>query len=610
MMKKVIALFLCVLMLVPVLASCNQKVDENDKGAYIYMYLSDQVYDLDPAYAYNNESALRVVSLLFDNLFVLDENGKVKKSLAKDYTIREDDKKGEYEMIITLNETSWSDGSTITANDVYFAWTRILSPANNFEAASLLFDIKNARAAKEGDSEISIDDVAISAINESQIQIFFEEKIDYDQFLLNLTSYALVPLRSEIVEKNSDWAKKPATICTSGPFRLREVSYVPGEEKMVLERNMYYYRDIVEDELDKSVTPYRIIVDYTMTDEQIMQAYNDGKLFFVGDVPLSIRGSFATDVKPEDAMSTHTYVLNQNALIKRTDGAPDEKLFANADVRNALSAAIDREAIAEAVVYAKAATALVPCGVFNAGNKGGLFSKAKTFRDVGGDIIATSKNEQKAQDLLTKAGVTASNYEFSISVPAYDEVHVAIAEMVAASWSALGFKVSVNKVETIANDEEDKSTQEIDRNIRDDVFAENFRAGKFEVAAVDYVAHSADAFSVLAPYAKSFTGLASSAEKRTEFIIPTHVSGYDKAEYNALIESAFAEKDIKARAEILHEAEKMLMEDMPVIPIVFNQTKTLISKDLSKVVTTYYGTFNFNKAKLKDYQQYVPTEEK
>ena len=609
MMKKVIALLLCVLMLVPALASCNKKVDENDKGAYIYMYLSDQVYDLDPAYAYNNESALRVVSLLFDNLFVLDENGKVRKSLAKDYTIREDEEKGEYEMIITLNETSWSDGSAITANDVYFAWTRILSPANSFEAASLLFDIKNARAAKEGDSEISIDDVAISAINETQLQIFFEEKIDYDQFLLNLTSYALVPLRSEIVEKNTDWAKKPATICTSGPFRLREVSYVSGSERMVLERNMYYYRDIEEDELDKSVTPYRLIIDYTMTDEQIEEAYNAGKLFFVGDVPLSIRDSLGAEVKPEDAMSTHTYVLNQNALIKRTDGAPAEKLFANADVRNALSAVIDREAIAEAVVYAKAATALVPNGVFNAGNKGSLFSKAKTFREVGGDMIETSANTAKAQELLTKAGITASKYEFAISVPAYDEVHVAIAEMVAESWSALGFKVSVNKIEVVVNTDIDKSIGEAHKDIRDDIFAENFREGKFEVAAVDYVAPSADAFSVLAPYAKSFTGLASSADKRTEFVIPTHISGYDKAEYNALIESAYEEKDLKARAEILHEAEKMLMEDMPVIPIVFNQTKTLISKDLSKVNVTYYGTFNFNRAKLKDYQQYVPTEE-
>lgn len=609
MMKKVIALLLCVLMLVPVFASCAQKADEDDKGAYIYMYLSDQVYDLDPAYAYNNESALRVVSLLFDNLFVLDENGNVKKSLAKSYTIREDDKTGEYEMIITLNNTSWSDGSAITANDVYFAWTRILNPANSFEAASLLYDIKNARAAKEGDGDISIDDVAISALNETQIQILFEQKIDYNQFLLNLTSYALVPLRSEIVEKNSDWAKSPATICTSGPFRLREVSYVPGEERLILERNSYYYRDILEDELDKSVTPYRLIIDYTMTDEQILQAYNDGKLFFVGDVPLSIRGKLATDIKPKDALSTHTYVLNQNALINRVDGEPAEKLFANADVRNALSAAIDREAIAEAVVYAKAATALVPYGVYNAGNKGSLFSKAKTFRAVGGDIIETSKNLQEANALLAKAGVTASNYAFSISVPAYDDVHVAIAEMVAANWSALGFNVTVNAIDTIENDDKDKTTGETNKAIRDDVFAENFRAGNFEVAAVDYVAYSADAFSVLAPYAKSFTGLASSAEKRTEFKIPTHISGYDKAEYNALIESAFAEKNISARAEILHEAENMLLEDMPVIPIVFNQTKTVMSKDLSKVTTTYYGTFNFSKANLKNYQEYVPTEE-
>ena len=117
MMKRVISLLLCVLMLVPVMASCAKK-DEDDKGAYINMYLTDQIYDLDPAKAYNNESALRLVSLVFDNLFVLDENGKVKKSLAKDYKIREDDNAEEYEMIITLADTCWTDGTAITANDV------------------------------------------------------------------------------------------------------------------------------------------------------------------------------------------------------------------------------------------------------------------------------------------------------------------------------------------------------------------------------------------------------------------------------------------------------------------------------------------------------------
>ena len=108
MMKRVIALVLCLLMLIPAFASCAKK-DENDLGAYINMYLTEQVYNLDPAYAYNNESALRVVSLVFDNLFVLDENGKIKKSLAKSYEINEDDNTGEYEMIITLKETCWTD---------------------------------------------------------------------------------------------------------------------------------------------------------------------------------------------------------------------------------------------------------------------------------------------------------------------------------------------------------------------------------------------------------------------------------------------------------------------------------------------------------------------
>ena len=596
MIKRVIALALCLLMIVPAFASCAKK-DENDKGAYINMYLTEQVYDLDPAYAYNNESALRVVALVFDNLFVLDENGKVKKSLAKDYQILEDDANEEYEMIITLNKTYWTDGSAITADDVYYAWTRILNSDSNFAAASLLFDIKNARAAKEGD--VSIDDVGISSLNESQIRITFEGKIDYDQFLLNLTSYALVPLRGDIVSKTSDWAKKPATIMSSGPFRLREVSYDAGEEHLILERNTYYYRNIQKDAIDKSVTPYRIIVDYTMTDEEIMKAYEDGKIFFVGDIPLSVRGNFKDSKDIKDSLSTHTYVLNQNAEIN------GEKLFANADVRKALSMAIDREAIADAVVFAKAATAFVPYGIFDADSKKDL------FREVGGDIISTKADLGAAQSLLDEASIKASKYKFTISVPAYDEVHIAIAEMVAAAWCELGFNVTVKAIETKDNEEILKTTGELNTDIKDDVFAENFRAGKFEVAAVDYVALSADAYSVLAPFAKGFTGGASSSEDAltAEFEIPAHVSGYNSEDYNDLIESALAEKDIEARSAILHEAEELLLEDMAVIPVIFNQTLTLEHDDLSGIKYTYYGTFNFTKTKLKDYELYVPKEE-
>ncbi len=639
MMKRVISLLLCVLMLVPVMASCAKKDEEEDLGAYINMYLTDQVYDLDPAKAYMNESALRLVSLIFDNLFILDDDGKVKKSLADSYEITEDDNAEEYEMIITLKETAWTDGTPITANDVYYAWTRVLQSDNSYDAASLLFDIKNARAAKEG--EVSIDDVGISAINESQLQIFFEEKIDYEQFLVKISSYALVPLREDIVGKTVDWAKKPATICSSGPFRLREVLYEDKEVKnadgtksvepkrMVLERNPYYYRDIEKDGIADSVTPYRIVVNYGMTDEEILAAYNKGEIFFVGDIPLSIRGQ--VEVEATDAMSTHTYFLNQNAVIRKysasglkdltstkaleswkngeglpaspVEGVDGDKIFAKAEVRKALSMAINRDEIAKAVVFAKAATALVPAGVFDAN------SAKDTFREIGGDIIATGADMAQARSLLQTAGVDPDKYMFAISVAAYDDVHMAIAEMVKTAWCELGFHVEIQAVDVIQNTDYMKSIDETPKDIMDDVFAEAYAAGLFEVAAIDYTALSADAFGVLAPFAKYFTGRAASTLTSVEFNIPAHITGYNSEAYNALIESAHKQKDIKARATELHNAEKLLLEDMPVIPIIYNQNASLVSKDLSKIKATYYGTFIFTKTKLKDYELYVPSEE-
>lgn len=627
MMKKIISLLLCLVFIATVFVGCaNKEEDEEnpDKGAYIYMYLTDLVYDFDPAHAYGNESALRIVSLMFDNLFVLDSNGKVQKSLAKDYKVYEDDNAEEYKMIITLNETAWSDGVAVTANDIVYSWKRILDVANSYDCASLLYDVKYAREAKEG--EMSIDDVRIYALNESQLEIYFTGPIDYDQFLVNISSYALAPLREDIVKRAEvadDWAKKPSTIVSSGPFRLREISYDPDTAGLTLERNAYYYRDIAEDDYDKSVTPYRIIVDYTMTAEEIMQAYRDGKIFFVGDIPLELRGEWKDEAEITDALSTHTYFLNQNAVVRKynqsgfaelssgksvfndalVEGQDGEKIFAKTDVRKALSLAIDRQEIANAVVFANAAGGLIPLPVFES------TSKKTTFREVGGDIISSTKNIDEAKALLSNAGVNPADYMFAISVPAYDAVHVKIAEMVQGYWTELGFNVALNKIELIDNKDKLLTTDEPIDGVKDDIFAQNYRAGKYEVAAIDYTAYSADAFSMLAPFAKGYTGGAAAVENSIEFKIPTHITGYENQAYNEKIEAAYAEKNIEKRAAILHEAEKILLEDMPIIPIIFNQTATLESKELSKTKMSYYSTPIFTKTKLKDYLNYVPVSE-
>ena len=624
MIKKLVAMALCLVMLVATFASCSNKDDEFYDGAYVTMYLADEMYDFDPANAYNNESALKIVSLLYDNLFTLDEKGKVKKSLAKKYEVIEDEELDEYKMLITLNKTKWTDGTEVSANDVVFAWTRLLRPDASYEAASLLFDVKNAKAAKEGNA--SIDAVQILAVESDVVEIQFEGKIDYDQFLLNLTSYALVPLREDIVKKTDDWSKQPSTTCTSGPFRIREISYEKGEEQLVLERNSYYYRDNLKDAADAAVTPYRLIIDYSMSDEEIATAYNEGKLFYIGDIPLSLRGEFA-DAKVADimtSMSTHTYFLNENAVVRyydesdfekitKTDyedlagalveGEDGEKIFANAKVREALSLAIDRKAIAEKIVFAEAASGLIPYGVFDS------TSKKESFREEGGKLISKDEDDMSAAGaLLKEAGIDPKDFMFTISVAAYDEVHVAIAKEVKAAWSELGFKVAVKSEKVATNDDKNLATGEVSKHIKDDIFAENYRAGLYEVAAIDYVAYSPDAFSMLAPFATGFTGNASATKTSPEFIVPTHKIGYDSEEYNSLIESAFAEKNIGERASILHDAEELLMKEMPIIPIIFNQNATVVSEELSGIKTSYYGNDIFTKMVLKDFELYLPED--
>ena len=638
MMKRIFALLLCAATLLASLSfvGCdvsgnNKKKEkkEEDKGQYITAYLTDNVYDLDPAKAYTNEALANVVSLMFDTLFKLDKNGKVKKSLVSEYVIEENEAAGEYKMQLYLNDTNWSDGTAISANDIVFAWKRLLEVDANYEAASLLFDIKNARAAKEGDC--SIDDVRIYPAEQQMLEIYFEGKIDYDQFMLNLTSLALAPLRDDIVSKSDDWAKKPGTMVCSGPFKLGRVNVKTSTEEkffdalheykdandfdkvgldgwkqtltdFMLERNIYYFRDNEEDKLKKSVTPYKITVDCSLTDEQLTAMYDAGMVMYISDVPLALRkeGSIAADVEIADkSFSTNSIYLNQNAIVD--NGTEEgEKLFANETVRQALSLAIDRNAIVDAVVYAQAANGLVPTGVFEAGSAKSLFRDACTA-----NYEFLSTDAAKAAALLSEAGIKPSKYTFELTVAAYDEVHCAIADIIVENWKALGFNVSAKKIGTIVNNDYYKYTESTPVDICDDLYAEELRKGTFQAILFDYVAFSADAFSVLAPFAKPFSGRGMDMSNPEEYLLTPHITGYDSEEYNELMEKIFAEKTIANRAEDLRTAEGILMTDMPVIPVVFNQTVTVTNSKLRGETVNYYNTLQFQKCKVGSYDDYL-----
>ncbi|MBR6709723.1 MAG: peptide ABC transporter substrate-binding protein [Clostridia bacterium] len=579
MTKRIISLVLCLVMALTAVAcsSVDKLADENDKGALINMYLGNEVYEYDPQVPVTSDSAAKILSMIYEPLFRVNEAGKVEKALVKKVEIVENEAKQEYKMMLTLNNTCWSDGTYVSANDIVFAWKRILRPAFSNEACALLFDVKHAREIKAGDR--SIDDLGVAAVDELLLEITFEGKIDYDQFMLNLTSLALVPLREDVVTRSADWAKKPATTVCSGPFTLRRTEYGVS---LILERNAYYYRNTDKenpDVLNKYVNPYRIIVNFASSVADQVTAFNDGTLFYNAELPLDQRASLAASATVTDMANTHMYYFNT-----------ENPLFEKAEVRRALSMAIDRAAIAQKVVFAKAATGFVPYGVFDSKSADSL------FREVGGTLIQSTADIAGAKSLLASAGVTSGSFTLSHR---NEEVERAIAEMVKAAWEQLGFTVTLREL----GPEEPASEIEA---IKDDALNKAFLAGDFDVIALDVMALSPDAYSILAPYAKAFSGQGMDMTTG-DYLIEGHISGYDSEAYNAKMEEVYAEKDIAARAALLHEAEQILVQDMPATPIIFNQDAYIVSEELSNVDSFWGGMRDFRMLKLKDYGLYTTT---
>ncbi len=569
-MKKIISMLLLAAMLVTLVTGCGSTLEEDEKGATVHMYIANELQDFDPAKVYSDEGAAKLLGLVYEGLTRIGKNGKVEKALMKKYEVFEDAEDGEYRMEITIKDTAWSDGRAVSADDVVYAWKRVLDPEFSCAAASLLFDIKNARAVKNGDA--SIDDLGLAAVDKSVIEVQFETKIDYDQFLENLASLALVPLREDIVERDGvdAFGTASTTMCSNGPFAVKGLT---ATKNLRLERNVYYYRDADKEEgdaLDKSILPYRLEInydegDYDTIDEYNINAYEKGGIFYLGEISLDKRADYKKEATVTDLLSTHSYIFNTT-----------NKLFKSAEVRRGLSMALDRNAIVDIVTFADPATGLVPTPVYDK-------KVGDSFRKNGGDIISASADVAGAKSLIGKA-----SGKFTITCRD-NAVELAIAEYCKGVWEDLGYTVSIKAL-----------------NYRQ--YNKAYAAGDYDVIAIDYQSPSTDAFGALSVFALMFSGNGIDLQNMNYDPV-SFIPGYVNEDYDKIIEAAFAEKDRAKRSELLHDAEKLLMEDMPIMPIIFNKDAYVYNDDvLSGFSGFYYGYKNFNRLNMKDWRDYETTQ--
>jgi oligopeptide transport system substrate-binding protein len=368
---------------------------------------------------------------------------------------------------------------------------------------------------------------------------------------------------------------------SNGPFMVR--SYVAGS-KLILERNSNYYR--TGGALDESVTPYRFEIMLNSTPEQILEAFNNNQIVFAGSLPLASRKELldAGKLTVNDTMSVMSCIFNTT-----------NELLADADVRKALSLALDRNKIAEIITFGKPIEGLIADGVFNTTNGKGKAS----FRDKGEALISASADLSAAQSLL--AGKTTGAINLVVRDNEQDK---AVGEYIKSVWDSLGFEVKI-KAQGVS---EYKDANEL--TLVKDKFNQAYTKSNFDVILVDYLMFSTDAFGNLASFAKTFAGGAMDMDVEDgNYQLTPHISGYDNPEYDAIIEQAYAETDADTRAELLHKAEKMLLEDMPITPLVQLQNAAAINSDLTKVKTDYYGSFIFTKVVIKNRYNYESTEE-
>lgn len=586
-MKRLLALTLTVVLLASTLVGCGTtlvKLSDGtyDRGAVIKMYLTDEVFNFDPQQPVNDDAELKVLSLLFEGLTKLNSKGKWENAMMESYTVNPSDRDG-YSVTIELKETKWTDGRAVQAIDYVYSWKRLVDANNKGEAASLLYDIKNARAINLGDD--SVDDLGVSAVDTYTLKVTFEnENVDLDRFFTNLSSIALVPLREDVLARYGDtWAGVPTAVVTNGPFSVKEVA---ENGIFRLERSSYYYRDTEENEmLDAYVIPYRLITDYSDDLEDQLEALGENEVFYLGNLSLEDRKAYADKAETADMMSTHTYYFNT-----------ENPLFEKAEVRRALSLAIDRNKVAEILTFAEAAEGVIPEGVFNTNYK-------TSFRKEGGSLISASADLDAARELLKKAGVKSGKFTITVRD---NEADVAVAEYVADVWGELGFTVKVEKTDKSVKNGMDPATDSITEYTVDE-FDTIYAEGDFDVIAVDMTMASPDAFSALAQFAGDFSGNGIDMSSENYDVIP-HVTGYDNDKYVELIEKAFEATDAKERAAALHEAEALLLEDMPICPIVTLKSAYVKSKVLSGFETNYYGVTDFKNVKMKNYMDYKEDE--
>jgi ABC-type oligopeptide transport system substrate-binding subunit len=256
----------------------------------------------------------------------------------------------------------------------------------------------------------------------------------------------------------------------------------------------------------------------------------------------------------------------------KTENAPTEEaktevtaaeVMKDVNVRKALAYAIDRTAIVETVSKGGQlpATGFVPSGLLDA--------DGNDFRATAGDygIPVDSSKVEEAKQLLADAGFPEGEGFPTLTI-SYNtsEGHKAIAEAIQQMWQAnLGIDVKLTNAEWA-------------------VFQEDRNQGNFELARGGWLGDYADPLTMLDIM------LSDSPQNNGQWV---------NEEFDKLIDATRITTG-QERFQNFYDAEKVMMEDMPVIPIYYYTDILMVKDNVQGWMKTTMGQFFFGNTSTDD----------
>lgn len=370
----------------------------------------------------NDDASVTPFLLLSESLLRM-RGGVPSAGLAESWESSEDAKVWTFH----LRESTFSDGTPITAQTMEYSIKRLVDPANGLNNMSSLNDLSGVEAM-QNEEGVTMDEIGIEVTDDYTLVLTF----DYPQYEKTFTSYIFAPVNQATVESAGEaYAAEAENFLGNGPFMLD--SWTHDAEIVMVKNPNYWDADSVK--LDEII--------------QVPGASGDTAVDMMTAGTLDASG-FGSKMYLDSALeipgmtSMTTYNGTQSCHLN-VDGKTEEtgKWLSNVNFRKALSAALDRNALVAAVyTTGTPASKVVPDSETG---KTGVFNDEYSYGEIN-----VEADVEKAQEYLEAAmkelGASDASEIPTFTMLAFDsENNVKALNAIADMWDkALGIKCELD----------------------------------------------------------------------------------------------------------------------------------------------------------------------